>query len=150
MHIKIINGANLNFLGIREPHIYGNTSLVDLENTILEHANKTQVEVSFFQSNIEGEIINCMQECYHKKIDGIIINPGAFTHYSYAIADAIKSVAIPTIEVHISNIYTREEFRRHSVTANACVGAITGLGMAGYILALDYFKLESICTNKNL
>lgn len=139
MKICIINGPNLNFLGTREPHIYGHETLADIEAGLEAFAHKNGIELSFFQSNCEGEIIDHLQKCYHDKIDGIIINPGAYSHTSYAIADAIKSISIDVIEVHISNIYKRESFRAHSVTAAAAVGVISGLGTAGYKLALNYF-----------
>lgn len=132
----VINGVNLNMLGIREPGIYGKSTLADLEKLISARADELKVEVNFFQSNIEGEIVNTI----HKALgnyDGIIMNPGAFTHYSYAIRDALASVKIPTVEVHISNIHKREEFRHTSVTAPECVGQICGLGFKGYVLALE-------------
>ncbi|OOB79984.1 MAG: type II 3-dehydroquinate dehydratase [Epulopiscium sp. Nuni2H_MBin003] len=140
MNICIINGPNLNFLGIREPEIYGKTTLIDITEQITSHAKSLGIDVTFFQSNIEGEIVNKLQQCYHDKVDGIIINPGAFTHYSYALTDAIKSINIDTVEVHISNIYKREEFRQHSVTAGSCVGVISGFGVCGYKMALNYFS----------
>lgn len=136
----VINGANLNFLGIREKSVYGNKNLDDINNDILKFALDLNVSVDFFQSNIEGEIINKLQQCYFEKYDGVIINPGAFTHYSYAIKDAITSVMIPTIEVHISNIHKREEFRHKSVTAASCVGQISGFGTYGYNMAVMAFK----------
>lgn len=132
----VINGPNLNMLGVREPGIYGAESYETLCGMIKDKAEQLGVSVEFFQSNCEGEIINAIQEAYGKK-DGIIINPGAYTHYSYAIHDAIKSVNIPVVEIHISNIHTREEFRHKSVTAPACVGQICGFGLYGYILALE-------------
>ncbi len=137
MKIAVINGPNLNFLGIREPQIYGNSSLHDLEEKIRNYSCEKQIEVQFFQSNSEGALIDYLQSCYYNQVDGIIINPGAYTHYSYALCDAIKSVNIPTIEVHISHIQNREEFRKHSVTAPSCIGVIEGFGMEGYTLALD-------------
>lgn len=136
MKILVINGPNLNMLGIREPGIYGASTLSDLETMIKEKAQELNTEVSFFQSNIEGEIINAIHSA-HNNYDGIIINPGAFTHYSYALHDALGSVNVPAIEVHISNIHKREEFRHKSVTAPACIGQICGLGFKGYILALE-------------
>ncbi|ONI45008.1 type II 3-dehydroquinate dehydratase [Epulopiscium sp. SCG-B10WGA-EpuloA2] len=139
MKICVINGPSLNFLGIREPHIYGHETLADVENNLQAFADKNNIEISFFQSNCEGAIIDHFQQCYHDKVDGIIINPGAYSHTSYAIADAIKSISIDVVEVHISNIYTRESFRSHSVTANSANGVITGLGTKGYELALQYF-----------
>lgn len=141
MKILVINGPNLNMLGIREPGIYGASTLKDLENMIKNRAGEMNIEVSFFQSNTEGEIINEIHAAY-KKYDGIIINPGALTHYSYALHDAISSIDIPAIEVHISNIHKREEFRHKSVTAPACKGQICGLGFNGYILALEAFANE--------
>lgn len=138
MKIAVINGPNLNFLGIREPEVYGKATLNDLEKQLKDYnQEKYQLELIFFQSNIEGEIINFLQKCYQDQIDGIMMNPGAFTHYSYALTDAIKSISIPTVEVHISNIHAREEFRRHSVTAASCLGIISGFGFEGYLLALD-------------
>ena len=136
MKIYVINGPNLNFLGIREQNVYGNSTYEDLCNFINEEAVKMDVEVKLFQSNIEGEIINFIQDAY-KNADGIVINPGAYTHYSIAIFDALKSVNLPTIEVHLSNIYKREEFRHKSVTAPACIGQISGLGFLGYKLAIE-------------
>lgn len=132
----IINGPNLNMLGIREPDIYGRESYDDLLAKIRQEADRLGVEVECFQSNSEGGIIDKIQSAYGK-IDGIVINPGAYTHYSYAIHDAVKAVGIPTIEVHISDIHTREEFRRTSVIAPACKKQISGLGFDGYIVALE-------------
>lgn len=132
----VINGVNLNMLGIREPGIYGKSTLKDLEAAVREKAKTLGVEVDFFQSNFEGEIV----EKIHSAMgvyDGIIINPGAFTHYSYAIRDAFGSVKLPVIEVHISNIHKREEFRHTSVIVPECIGQICGLGFMGYILALE-------------
>lgn len=137
MKIMIINGPNLNMVGVREKGIYGTKSFEDICEYIKDEAEKKNIDIELFQSNIEGEIIDQIQKCYYEKFDGIIINPGAYTHYSYAIHDAIKSVNIDTIEVHLSNIHSREEFRHKSVTAAACIGQICGLGEDGYILALD-------------
>lgn len=136
MKFLVINGVNLNMLGIREPGIYGKSTLKDLENYITEKANELNVEVDFFQSNYEGAICEKIQEALGV-YDGIIMNPGAFTHYSYAIRDALGSVKLPAIEVHISNIHKREEFRHHSVTVPECIGQICGLGFKGYVLALE-------------
>lgn len=133
----VINGVNLNMLGVREPDVYGKNTLATLEGMIKEKAEKLNVEVECFQSNFEGEIC----EKIHSALgvyDGIIINPGAFTHYSYAIRDALGSVKINTVEVHISNIHKREEFRHTSVTAPECVGQICGLGFEGYLYALEH------------
>lgn len=141
MKILLINGPNLNMLGTREKNVYGNLSLSELNKIIEEESNKLGFEISFFQSNHEGEIIDKIHQSLGL-IDGIIINPGAFTHYSYAIRDAIKAVEIKTVEVHISNIHTREEFRHKSVIVPVCVGQISGLGFYGYIAALKYFSFE--------
>lgn len=136
MKILVINGPNLNFLGIREKGIYGSETYDDLCLYIQEHAKKLGVEVSIVQSNIEGEIINFIQDAYNK-YDGIVINPGAYTHYSIAIHDALKSISAPIVEVHLSNIHNREEFRKHSATAPACTGQICGFGFESYILGLN-------------
>lgn len=137
----VINGANLNMLGIREPGIYGNGTLKDLEEYVAKKAAELGVGVDFFQSNFEGEII----EKIHSAMgvyDGIIINPGAFTHYSYAIRDAFGSVKMDVIEVHISNIHKREEFRHQSVIVPECIGQICGLGFQGYVLALEFLAAK--------
>ena len=134
--IMIINGPNLNMLGVREPDIYGRETLDTLMEKISDKADKLGVQAEFFQSNIEGEIINTIHKC-HNNFDGIVINPGAFTHYSYAIRDALASVSAPAIEVHISHIHKREEFRHKSVTAAECTGQICGLGTDGYLYALE-------------
>lgn len=137
MRVMVINGPNLNMVGVREKGIYGTISFEDICNYIKDEAKKRNIEIELYQSNIEGEIINQIHKCYYEGFDGIIINPGAYTHYSYAIHDAIKSVNINTVEVHLSNIHAREEFRHKSVTAPACIGQICGFGENGYILALD-------------
>ena len=139
MKILVINGPNLNFLGIREKTIYGNQDYDYLIRMIEEHASEKGIEVSCFQSNHEGAIIDKLQETYFDGTDGIVINPGAYTHYSYAIHDALKSLEKPVkVEVHISDISSREEFRKVSVTAPACDLQIYGKGLAGYIEAIDY------------
>lgn len=137
MKLLIINGPNLNFLGIREKGIYGTQDYDSLLKLIEGKANERSITIDTFQSNYEGAIIDRIQKAYHDKVDGIIINPGAYTHYSYAIRDALASVEVPKIEVHISNIHQREEFRHTSVTAAACTGQIAGLGLQGYLLAVD-------------
>mgnify|MGYP001167314309 CR=1 FL=1 len=147
MKLYVINGPNLNFLGIREKGIYGNQDYSTLLVMIQDKAKELDLEVETFQSNSEGEIIDTIQKAYEDKVDGIIINPGAYTHYSYAISDALASVTIPKIEVHISNIYQREEFRHKSVTAPQCNGQIAGLGLQGYILAME--AMVHICNNSN-
>ena len=140
MKVMVINGPNLNMVGVREKGIYGTRSFEDICDYIKDEANKRNIEAELYQSNIEGDIINQIHKCYYEDFDGIIINPGAYTHYSYAIHDAIKSVNINTVEVHLSNIHAREEFRHKSVTAPACIGQICGFGEIGYILAMDALK----------
>lgn len=138
MRLLVINGPNLNFLGIREKGIYGTEDYEYLTGMLQEKARAEGHELEIFQSNCEGEIIDRIQAAYRQKTEGIIINPGAYTHYSYAIRDALASVSIPIIEVHISNVHKREEFRHVSVTAPVCTGQIVGLGLKGYVLAMDY------------
>lgn len=138
MRLLIINGVNLNMLGVREPEIYGRETLQSLEEKIRNWAGEIGIQADCFQSNFEGEIV----EKIHSVIgiyDGVIINPGAFTHYSYAIYDAIKSVNVPFVEVHISDINNREEFRKKSVTAPACEEQIYGFGTEGYKKAIHWF-----------
>ena len=135
MRILVINGPNINMLGIREKDIYGNNDYNSLVEKIKKEASELDCQVDFFQSNIEGEIITSIQKAFGV-YDGIIINPAAYTHYSIGILDALKSVNIPAIEVHISNIHQREDFRKKSVTAEGCIGQISGLGFEGYTLAL--------------
>ena len=138
MKILVINGPNLNFLGIREKGIYGTQDFEYLLGILGEKAKELSVELETFQSNSEGEIIDRIQKAYYDKVDGIVINPGAYTHYSYAIRDALASITVPKIKVHISNIHQREEFRHTSVTAPVCNGQISGLGLQGYLLAMEY------------
>lgn len=137
MKIIVINGPNLNMLGKREKSIYGKNTLKDLEDYILNKFKKVNDEIiiEFFQSNHEGCIIDKIHEAMDR-YDGIVLNPGAFTHYSYAIHDAIKSIDINVVEVHISNIHKREEFRQKSVTASACIGQISGFGFDSYVLGI--------------
>lgn len=137
--IAIINGANLNFTGIREINVYGNKSLAQIESNIIKYGESLYLDVSCFHSNIEGEIINILQKCHTNCIDGVIINAGAFTHYSYAIRDSISSINIPTVEVHMSNVHKRESFRHNSVIAPVCIGSICGFGEHSYTLALHSF-----------
>ena len=134
MNIIVINGPNLNMLGKRETSVYGNDTLMDLENYIKKEFNDINIE--FFQSNYEGAIIEMLHKA-NEGYDGVVLNPGAFTHYSYAIHDAIKSIKTKVVEVHISNVYQREEFRHKSVTAPACIGQISGFGFYGYILGIN-------------
>ncbi len=137
MRILVINGPNINFLGIREKGIYGQEDYEYLCNMIYDKAATMNVDIEIFQDNGEGKIIDKIQEAYQDKVDGIVINPGAYTHYSYAIRDALASVSMPIIEVHISNVHKREEFRHTSVTAPICTGQVVGLGLNGYLYAMD-------------
>lgn len=139
-NIVVINGANINFLGIREKSIYGTKTLNQIQKVIEKKANQLNFSISFFTSNSESKIIDFLQKCYFDSVDGIIINAGAFTHYSYAIRDAISSINIPTVEVHMSNIYNREEFRHKSVLSAVCIGQITGFHENSYLLALEALK----------
>ncbi len=136
MKILIINGPNLNFLGIREPEIYGKETYEDLCATIRGYAEQRGVEVEFFQSNHEGALVDAIQSAYGTA-DGIVINPAAYTHTSIALLDAVKSVGIPTVEVHISKVESREEFRQISYIRKACIGTVTGRGFQGYLDAMD-------------
>lgn len=136
MKILVINGPNLNMLGIREPDIYGSATYSDLCSLISDNAERLGVEVEFFQSNHEGALVDKIQESY-KKIDGIVINPGAYTHTSVALLDALKSVGIPTVEVHISDPDTREEFRKISYIRPYCLATVKGKGFPGYIEAME-------------
>ncbi|PNV60273.1 type II 3-dehydroquinate dehydratase [Clostridium sp. chh4-2] len=138
MKILVLNGPNINFLGIREKGIYGTQDYEYLVTMLNEKAAEEGHEIEVFQSNYEGAIIDKIQAAYHDGTEGIIINPGAFTHYSYAVRDALASIEIPKVEVHISNVHKREEFRHLSVTAPVCTGQVVGLGLKGYALAMDY------------
>lgn len=131
----VLNGPNINMLGVREPAIYGNLTLKEIENKIKEYAKKLEVEVEFFQSNHEGEIVDKIQESAGKFF-GMVINPAAFTHTSVAIRDAISAAKLPSVEVHLSNVYAREDFRHKSFTAGVCIGQIAGFGVDGYLFAL--------------
>ena len=147
MKILCLNGPNLNMLGTREPDKYGSTTLPDIENEIREEAEKLNIEIAFFQSNIEGELVTAIQKAKNV-YDGIIINPAAYTHTSVAIRDALLAVCIPTAEIHLSNIHKREEFRHTSLTAPVCIGQITGFGKFGYIMALH--ALHNYLTHENI
>lgn len=136
--ILVINGPNLNMLGIREPDIYGKQNFAALEEYIRASARELSLSVSLFQSNHEGEIVDIIQSAYGL-YDGIVINPAAYTHTSVAILDALKAVGIPTVEVHLSDINSREEFRKHSFVSIIAVKTICGLGFEGYRKALEYF-----------
>lgn len=137
MKIMVLNGPNLNMLGVREPEHYGNESYLQLETFIEKCFENLGLEGVVLQSNSEGELIDFIHHAY-SSYDAIVINPGAYTHYSYAIADALKAVSLPAVEVHLSNIHTREEFRKKSITAPSCIGQICGLGFEGYRLAIEY------------
>lgn len=137
MKILVINGPNLNMLGIREPQIYGSQTYADLCEMIKKHCDTLKVSVEFYQSNHEGALVDKIQQSYGN-VDGIVINPGAYTHTSVALLDAVKSVDIPTVEVHISDPDTREEFRKISYIRLACVKTIKGLGFKGYLDAVDF------------
>lgn len=141
MRILVINGPNINMLGIREPGIYGSDSFETLSNNVKTHTAKAGIEVKLFQSNHEGALVDEIQAAYGK-FDGIVINPGAYTHTSIALLDAVKAVSIPTVEVHISDIASREDFRQISYIRKACVKTICGHGIAGYTEAIDYLIKE--------
>lgn len=137
--LLLINGPNLNTLGMREPEIYGRMTLPEIEAMVSEKAGQMGMAVKSFQSNHEGGIIDFIQAEY-TNVSGIIINPGALTHYGYSLRDCLAGVDVPVIEVHISNIQNREEWRKKSVLSEICAGLISGLGVDGYIMALDHFK----------
>ena len=137
MKILVINGPNLNMLGIREPEIYGSATYGDLCRLITAHAEKTGVTVTLYQSNHEGDLVDAIQSAYGEQ-DGIVINPGAYTHTSVALLDALKAVAVPAVEVHISDPDTREDFRKISYLRAACVKTIKGHGFDGYLEAMDF------------
>ncbi len=139
MRILVINGPNLNMLGIREPELYGRVTYRDLCDMILEYALKKNIEIELYQSNHEGDLVDKIQEAYGE-IDGIVINPGAYTHTSVAILDALKAVQIPAVEVHISDVDAREEFRRISYIRAYCRATISGRGVQGYLDAIDLLK----------
>ena len=134
--VKLIHGPNLNMLGIRQPEIYGTLTLSDIEKLVTDTAKKQGIEVECFQTNSEGALIDAIHSCY-KTCDGIILNAGAYTHYSYALRDAISSVMVPCVEVHISDIHSREPFRQVSVLEPVCIKQICGMGEKGYVLALE-------------
>ena len=141
MNILVINGPNLNMLGIREPAVYGTASYADLCGLIEAHAKALGVTVTLYQSNHEGDLVDAIQQAYGKQ-DGIVINPGAYTHTSVALLDALKAVALPAVEVHISDPDTREDFRKVSYVRAACVKTIKGHGFDGYLEAMDYLAGE--------
>ncbi len=137
MNILVLNGPNLNMLGIREPGIYGRGTYEDLQSLIRAHAQKRGVNVSFYQSNHEGALVDAIQQAYYDGTDGIIFNPAAYTHTSVALLDALKAVGIPTVEVHISDVSAREDFRQRSFVRAACVATVMGKGFDGYCEAMD-------------
>jgi len=135
MKIAVIQGPNINMLGIREQHIYGPMKMEEIHEQLKGAASQNGVELEFFQSNLEGELVDRVQECLGE-VDGILINPAAYSHTSIALCDALKAVSLPVVEVHISNIYHREEYRQKSITASASTGVITGFGPFGYHMGL--------------
>ena len=142
MKIYVINGANLNMLGIREPEKYGSVSYASLIKMLEEHAKTKEIELVIYQSNHEGDLVDKIQVCYFEGADGIVLNPGAYTHTSIALLDAVAAVKIPTVEVHITDVNTREDFRKVSYVRAACVKTISGHGLSGYTEAID-FLIES-------
>ena len=140
MRILVLNGPNLNMLGVREPDIYGKSTYTDLINMITAYCGSKGIEVSFKQSNHEGDLVDYIQQAYFEKYDGIVINPGAYTHTSVALLDALKAVSIPTVEVHISDVDSREEFRQISYVSKIAVKTIKGHGFDGYIEAVDFLS----------
>jgi len=136
LKVLLINGPNLNLLGVREPEVYGSETLQDIVDELRTFASKRNVELSDFQSNSEGDLVTASHDA-RTNVDGIILNPGAYTHYSIAIRDAISGVGLPVIETHLSNVHAREPFRRESVLAPVCVGVVAGFGRHSYFVALD-------------
>jgi len=145
LKICVIHGPNLNLLGEREPQVYGAMTLNDLNDAVSNAADELGIQVTFYQSNHEGEIIDFLHDS-RNKVDGIVINPAAFTHYSYALRDALAAIELPTVEVHLSDIYNREKFRRHSVTREVCLAQFSGKGLDSYLDGLSYL-IKSIRNN---
>lgn len=143
MKILVVNGPNLNMLGIREPAIYGSGTYEELLALLRAHGEKTGAEVSFFQSNHEGALVDAIQQAYFDGVEGIVLNPAAYTHTSVALLDALKAVAIPTVEVHISDVSAREDFRQVSYVRPACITTVAGKGFAGYVEAMDILLKEA-------
>ena len=140
MKFLIINGVNLNMTGMREKGVYGSQTLEQINAEISAYAQANGDSVDFYQSNIEGEICTKIQSCFNENYDGIVLNAGAYTHYSYAIHDAIRCISTPVVEVHMSNVHAREEFRHTSVIAPACKGVVAGFGKNSYVLAIEGLK----------
>lgn len=141
MRFLVVNGVNLNMTGIREQGVYGKCTLQQINDKIAAYATANGDSVDFFQSNIEGELVNVLHDAYlNGNVDAIILNAGAYTHYSYALRDAIASISIPVVEVHISNVHAREEFRKNSVLSSVCKGVICGFGVGSYIAAMVALK----------
>ncbi|NLJ69957.1 MAG: type II 3-dehydroquinate dehydratase [Clostridiaceae bacterium] len=147
MKILVLNGPNLNMLGIREPDQYGSETYTNLVNRINEHCSKNNYEVLVLQSNHEGDLIDKIQDAYFESIDGIVFNPGGYTHTSIALLDAIKAVSIPTVEVHISKVEEREDYRQISYVREACIATISGKGIDGYLEAIDLLVKKIKDTN---
>ncbi|MBQ7880209.1 MAG: type II 3-dehydroquinate dehydratase [Clostridia bacterium] len=144
MKFLIINGVNLNLTGKREKSVYGTQTLDEINAAIQAHCEKNGDQAEFFQSNIEGELVNKLHEAFlNKTADGIVLNAGAFTHYSYALRDAIAAIDIPVVETHISNVHARDEFRKNSVLSEVCVGVVCGLGAGSYIAAIEGLKFRA-------
>lgn len=139
MKITVINGANINMLGIREPDIYGSENYNTLVKTVEDYCRENDIDIDIYQSNHEGDLVDKIQSCYQKS-DGIVINPGAYTHTSVALLDALKAVSIPSVEVHISDVPSREDFRQISYIRPACKKTITGHGISGYVEAIDFLQ----------
>lgn len=137
MKALFLNGPNLNLLGTREPNVYGGASLVDIEKVVSSKAKITKTTVVFRQTNLEGELVTWVQQAKRNRFDVIVLNAGGYTHTSVAIRDAIKASKVPTIEIHLSNVFAREEFRSHSMIAPVCVGSICGFGVGSYLLGLE-------------
>ena len=144
MKLLVINGPNLNLLGLREPDHYGRETYQQLLDKIRAYCGSRGHEVSFFQSNHEGALVGAIQQAYFDGVEGIVINPGAYTHTSVALLDAVKAVSIPTVEVHISKVEQREDFRQVSFIRLACVGTVTGLGTDGYLRAVDLLEAHHV------
>lgn len=145
MKIMLLNGPNLNLTGTREPDVYGKTGYAQMIDDLQRAAAERAHELTCLQSNHEGQLIDWIQDAWREGYDGIIINPGALTHYSYALRDALASVPVPAVEVHLSNVHRREAFRHQSVTAASCIGQIAGFGPLGYIFAMDALADAQSC-----